>query len=104
MKYFFKKLILELVIIQEHSILNKAIVVMKKAIINFIALIVIGLGAYHLSGVQNAKAATGQAALAATCTCEGGDNCTGDKCECNSDGTCNSCDNSLLGIIQCDLE
>ena len=80
---------------------------MKKTIINFIALIVIGLGAYHLSGVQNAKAATGQAALAATCTCEGSEggssNCSGDKCECDG-GTCQSCDNKFFEIVKCDLE
>lgn len=79
---------------------------MRQLIINFVALLVIGLGAYHLSGVQTANAAVNnQITTMATCDCEdedGGSTCSGDKCAC-SGSKCTSCDNSWLGLKQCDL-
>lgn len=79
---------------------------MKRVIINFVALLVIGLGAYHLSGVQSAHAASNQVTISATCDCEGekaSSTCTGDKYSCNTDGTCDSCNNRFLGLIKCKL-
>jgi hypothetical protein len=74
---------------------------MKKLVINFVALLVIGLGTYHLSGVQSANATTlnSQATTAATCECKNADGdaalCSGDDCKC-SGGKCEACTGFLF--------
>lgn len=58
---------------------------MKRIVINFVALLVIGLGAYHLSGVQSA-----QAGPILPSSCELGN---GSVCQCVSGSICISGDN-----------
>ena len=73
-------------------------------IINLLAVLVILLGTTYLTTPAVYATNTADVTVAATCECGGGegDTCEGDRCKCNSDGTCSSCDR-WLGIFPCSL-
>lgn len=82
---------------------NEKEIAMRLKIINIISCIIILVGSAFLIAPQNAYASNNNLNMAATCQCKSGDTmskCSGDKCHCNDDGTCDSCDR-ILGIFGC---
>jgi len=71
----------------------------NRLILNLLATFVILIGGAFLTMPENNYAATSYT-INATCSCDSGNECEGDRCKCKDDGSCSACDN-YLGFIPC---